>query len=140
MSLDLKEILDRVAWMTWDEQIELFERICEYVGEPFASTQIYKNKNFHQEKLQLQKALDGISVAYDHKKLLHQMYESNEHEGLNGKILKIDESTCISPLQGRLLFDLTQKLKAQYTLEIGLAYGFSTAWIMAAHKETGASQ
>jgi glycosyltransferase involved in cell wall biosynthesis len=33
MSKVVDEILDRVAWMTWDEKTTLFRALCDYVGE-----------------------------------------------------------------------------------------------------------
>lgn len=57
----------------------------------------------------------------------------------DGKLVKLD-STQISPLQGAELHRLVVETSAKTTLEIGLAYGFSTAWILdALSRNRGAS-
>lgn len=58
-----------------------------------------------------------------------QLGSDGELHGLNG--------TCIFPELGMWLFDLCRQLKPQNTLEIGLAYGYSTVYLLAAIRENG---
>jgi predicted O-methyltransferase YrrM len=51
-----------------------------------------------------------------------------------------NSGTKISPKQGMWLYDLCCKVKPQATLEIGLAYGFSMLFFLAALKKNGHGQ
>lgn len=66
---------------------------------------------------------------------LLSMYAGEPQKGANGEMIAIDSVTRIGPPQGMYLYDLCRELKPKKTLEIGLAYGFSTIYILAAHHE-----
>ncbi|MDR3449158.1 MAG: class I SAM-dependent methyltransferase [Alphaproteobacteria bacterium] len=63
---------------------------------------------------------------------LQGMYGGRRHRGSDGQMHEIDETTRISPRQGRLMVDLIREHGCKKTLEIGLAYGFSTMFILGA--------
>jgi predicted O-methyltransferase YrrM len=60
------------------------------------------------------------------------MYAGNPQKGTNGELFAMDSISRISPQQGMWIYDLCRQLKPTKTVEIGLAYGFSTIYILAA--------
>lgn len=64
---------------------------------------------------------------------LCSMYEGNAQLGSEGKLCQLDiaANSGIAPQQGMLLYSLVRKIKPENTLEIGLAYGFSTVYFLA---------
>jgi predicted O-methyltransferase YrrM len=68
---------------------------------------------------------------------LKSMYDVKPQMGTDGKIHKLDGVTKISPDQGVWIYELCRKVKPQRTLEIGLAYGFSTIFFLAAIQANG---
>jgi len=68
---------------------------------------------------------------------LLSMYAGQPQKGAKGKMFPIDSITRVWPVEGMYLYDLCRKVKPKKTLEIGLAYGFSTLYILAAHHENG---
>jgi predicted O-methyltransferase YrrM len=69
---------------------------------------------------------------------LLSMYAGEPQQGTSGEKYPIDSKTLISPEQGMWIYDLCRELKPKKTAEIGLAYGFSTIYILAALHENGA--
>ncbi len=68
---------------------------------------------------------------------LLSMYAGEPQRGTGGKTFAIDATTLISPDQGMWIYNLCRELKPKKTAEIGLAYGFSTLYILAALHENG---
>ncbi len=69
---------------------------------------------------------------------LLSMYSGREQAGSDGRMHAMDTVTRISPEQGMWFYDLCRELKPKRTAEIGLAYGYSTVYILAALQENGA--
>jgi hypothetical protein len=65
------------------------------------------------------------------------MYLGELRSGNDGPV-ELDKRTRISEPQGMWMFDVVRRLKPKRSLEIGLAYGFGTIYILAAIEETGA--
>jgi len=63
---------------------------------------------------------------------LLSMYLGEPQLGTDGQQHAIDNITKISPSQGMWLYDLCLSVKPKATLEIGMAYGFSTLYFLAA--------
>jgi predicted O-methyltransferase YrrM len=70
------------------------------------------------------------------QKILDEMYSGKELQGTNG-VVEIDQITRVDEIAGEVLYRLIQQSGAQKSLEIGLAYGFSTIWILDALPEGG---
>lgn len=68
---------------------------------------------------------------------LVSMYDGEPQLGSDGERHSLD-GTAVGPEQGTWLYDLCRKAKPKKTLEIGLAYGFSTVYFLAAIRENGA--
>lgn len=60
------------------------------------------------------------------------MYAGDGQRGTDGENHSINPATGISPAEGMWIYELCRKIKPQATLEIGLAYGFSTLYFLAA--------
>jgi predicted O-methyltransferase YrrM len=60
------------------------------------------------------------------------MYAGDPQRGTDGEDHSIDPATGISPAEGMWIYELSRRIKPQATLEIGLAYGFSTLYFLAA--------
>lgn len=63
---------------------------------------------------------------------LLSMYEGNPQSGVDGQVHCLDSTTQISPKQGMWLYDLCLSTRPEATLEIGMAYGFSSLFFLAA--------
>ena len=63
------------------------------------------------------------------------MYASEPQRGSDGQLHSIDTNTRIPPGQGMMLYELCRTIQPSSTLEIGMAYGFSTLFILAALAE-----
>src|SRR5579864_3704885 len=72
------------------------------------------------------------SLPEPFRSALLSMYAGDSQLGTDGEHHSIDPATGISPAEGMWLYDLCRKTKATETLEIGLAYGFSTLYFLAA--------
>jgi predicted O-methyltransferase YrrM len=68
---------------------------------------------------------------------LAAMYDSQPQQGADGKLHKIDDTTRISPAQGKLLAAMHRAMKPALSIEIGFAYGFSTLHILDSMHEHG---
>lgn len=66
---------------------------------------------------------------------LLSMYAGEAQIGLNDQAYKLDEVTRIKPEQGICLYRLCREIEPKNVLEIGLAYGFSTLYFLAALSE-----
>jgi predicted O-methyltransferase YrrM len=60
------------------------------------------------------------------------MYAGDSQLGIDGQDHSIDPAIGISPAEGIWIYELCRKIKPQATLEIGMAYGFSTLYFLAA--------
>ena len=67
---------------------------------------------------------------------LKSMYAGEPQPGNNGEV-ELDKITRISEAQGMWIYETCLRLKPKRSLEIGLAYGFSTIYILAAIDRTG---
>lgn len=72
------------------------------------------------------------SLPEPFRSALLSMYAGDSQLGTDGKHHAIEPATGISPAEGIWLYDLCRRTKARNTLEIGLAYGFSTLYFLAA--------
>ena len=61
---------------------------------------------------------------------LATMYEKHPQHGSDGLLHELDNITKISIEQGHLLAQLHASVKPRLSIEIGLAYGFSTLFIL----------
>ena len=77
------------------------------------------------------------SLPEPFRSALLSMYEGDLQLGEDGEKHSLDEITGISPAEGMWIYELCRKVKPQATLEIGLAYGFSTIYFLAVLAENG---
>jgi predicted O-methyltransferase YrrM len=68
---------------------------------------------------------------------LISMYNHEPQPGSDGQTHNLDQITRISREQGMWLYSLCRDVKPKMTLEIGLAYGFSLIYFLAAIRENG---
>lgn len=68
---------------------------------------------------------------------LAAMYRGESQLGTDGARHEIDRITRISALQGQQLFELHRRERPALSVEVGLAYGFSTLCFLAAAREHG---
>jgi predicted O-methyltransferase YrrM len=66
------------------------------------------------------------------------MYAGEPQVGDDGHKHELDRATRISPAQGMWLYEFCRETRPQATLEIGMAYGFSTVYFLAALHENDA--
>jgi predicted O-methyltransferase YrrM len=71
---------------------------------------------------------------------LCSMYDGSPQMGTDGKTHPIDAITRIGPEQGMLIYRLLCETKPEKSLEIGLAFGFSTVYFLAAMQANGMGQ
>jgi predicted O-methyltransferase YrrM len=69
--------------------------------------------------------------------LLDSMYAGEPQLGIDGRHHAIDESTRISREQGAVLAGIHRLVGPDLSIEIGLAYGFSTVFFLAAIRDGG---
>jgi len=81
-----------------------------------------------------QKPLEELLAALDPRlcTTLRSMYRGEAQPGTDGRLHTPDNITRISPSQGMWLYDLCLAVKPKHTLEIGMAYGYSTLYFLAA--------
>ncbi|MEB3350566.1 MAG: class I SAM-dependent methyltransferase [Cyanobacteriota bacterium] len=86
---------------------------------------------------ELDQALAGLPAPFVARLL--SLYASEPQRGCDGELHAIDSLTKIPPVQGRMLYDLCRSIQPRSTLEIGMAYGFSSQFILAAlaHNQKG---
>lgn len=68
------------------------------------------------------------------------MYAGDSQIGADGKKHSLDPAIGICPAEGIWIYELCRQMKPQATLEIGLAYGFSTLYFLAALAENGSGR
>jgi predicted O-methyltransferase YrrM len=80
------------------------------------------------------KAIEDHAAALDprFRSPLLSMYRSEPQRGVDGQLHPIDSCTKISQSQGMWIYDLCVSVKPKVTLEIGMAYGYSTIYFLAA--------
>jgi predicted O-methyltransferase YrrM len=78
-----------------------------------------------------------IELPDPFRSVLISMYDGELQSGSDGARHPLDSRTMISPAEGLWVYDLCRRLKPANTLEIGLAYGFSTLYFLAALRENG---
>jgi len=69
------------------------------------------------------------------KQKLDALYEGGEHRGMDGKLHRIDSITRISREQGEKLAEFHRSVQPELSIEIGLAYGFSTLYLLDSMQE-----
>ncbi len=79
-------------------------------------------------------SLENLGPAF--RTRLKSMYSGELQPGINGPV-ELDKLTRISEPQGMWIFETCRRLKPKRSLEVGLAYGFSTIYILAAINQTG---
>lgn len=72
-----------------------------------------------------------------HREILQSMYNGEPQPGENGTLYDIDDTTRISIEEGLTLYSLCLAQPVAATLEVGLAYGFSTVFLLAALERAG---
>ena len=77
------------------------------------------------------------SIGEPFVSVLCSMYGGDPQLGFGGKTYPIDTTTRVWPRQGMALYQLVREVKPQNSLEIGLAYGFSTVYFLAAIQANG---
>ena len=80
-------------------------------------------------------ALAPLGVIF--RDVLRSMHASEPQLGADGHRHEIDDTTRISIEEGMTLFTLCVTHQVTSTLEVGLAYGFSTGYLLAALERTG---
>lgn len=70
---------------------------------------------------------------------LTSMHAGEPQPGADGRLHQLDDTTRIADDEGMALFTLAGSAPLADTLEIGLAYGFSTAYLLAAQEARGAA-
>ena len=76
--------------------------------------------------------LDRIPEPFRSK--LVSMYNAGSFLGTDGIHYPAQKKTTIRVIQGLAIYDICRSMKSQKTLEIGLAYGFSTMYFLAAQQ------
>lgn len=72
-----------------------------------------------------------------YRDVLLSMYRGEKQKGADGVFHEIDSVTRISVSQGMWMYNFLTVEKPKHTLEIGLAYGFSTLYFLAAISKNG---
>ena len=75
------------------------------------------------------------SLPEPFRSALLSMYAGESQLGVDGEKHSLDVATGIGPAEGMWIYELCRQVKPQATLEIGLAYGFSTLYFLAALTE-----
>jgi len=68
------------------------------------------------------------------------MYAGDSQLGADGEKHSLDPAIGISPAEGIWIYELCRQVKPKATLEIGLAYGFSTLYFLAALAENSSGR
>lgn len=81
------------------------------------------------------KILSSLPLPF--RSALLSMYNGEQQFGSDGERHSLSKPARIGPEQGMWLYSLCRETKPKTTLEIGLAYGFSTVYFLAAIHENG---
>ncbi len=68
---------------------------------------------------------------------LESLHRFDPQPGFDGALHEMDGKTRLKQPKGCVLFELHEKLRPASSLEIGLAYGFSTLYFLASMKNSG---
>jgi predicted O-methyltransferase YrrM len=81
----------------------------------------------------------GIHAALgaQYQDVLASMHATQPQLDAHGQWQALDETTRIAPEEGMALYSLAVEVGATATLEVGLAYGFSTVYLLAALEANG---
>jgi len=80
------------------------------------------------------------SLPEPFRSVLLSMYAGEPQTGTDGEKHPIEPATGISPAEGMWIYHLCRQIKPQASLEIGLAFGFSTLFFLAALAENGSGR
>jgi predicted O-methyltransferase YrrM len=78
----------------------------------------------------LKRAVRVFGMLKATKEKLDALYAGGRLRGIDGKLHKIDSNTRVSFEQGETIADLHREIRPYFSVEIGLAYGFSTLFIL----------
>jgi len=82
--------------------------------------------------------IDELSSLGDsYRDVLRSMYGGEPQRGADGRLYAIDSTTRVSIAEGMTLHSLCVTDRVTATLEVGLAYGFSTVFLLAALDQIG---
>ena len=82
--------------------------------------------------------IDELAPLGDpYRDVLRSMYDGEPQRGADGHLHAIDGSTRVSIAEGMTLHSLCVTGRVTATLEVGLAYGFSTVFLLAALDQGG---
>src|SRR5208283_5529513 len=81
--------------------------------------------------------IEQITLGDPFASLLRSMYSGAAQLGTDGAKHSLHPTTLLPPAGGMLLYRLFREIKPAASLEIGLAYGYSTIYILAALKANG---
>lgn len=76
------EILDRVAWMTWDEKTRLFREMCEYVGGDEIAATLASQDAERRQRFDL---MDGSIISFVHRELPFSFFVINKNDTIQSK-------------------------------------------------------
>ena len=76
-------------------------------------------------------------LAPDAEALLASMYASEPQRGDGDQLHPLDANTRIPQARGDLLYRYCTDVKPELSIEIGLAYGFSTVYLLSALRDQG---
>lgn len=79
----------------------------------------------------------SLRLADDVEGLLGSLYRGEAQPGMDGRSHAIEPQVRISREQGLLLYHLCRERRPALTLEVGLAYGYSTIYLLAALRDLG---
>ena len=77
-------------------------------------------------------------VKESYRAALLSLYGGHPQRGSDGGIHEIDSFTRVRPEQGMWMYEVTLALKPTSILEVGMAYGYSSLYFLAAMARTGA--
>lgn len=80
---------------------------------------------------------EPLELPADTEAMLASMYATEPQLGDNGQHYDMKEIVRVHRVQGDLLYRLYREVKPSLSLEIGLAYGFSTTFFLTALREQG---
>jgi predicted O-methyltransferase YrrM len=79
----------------------------------------------------------NLTIQEPFRSVLESMHATEPQRGADGMLHELDDTTRISPQEGAALYSLVVSTRARATLEVGLAFGFSTAYLLAGLDRNG---